>query len=74
MPSEEESPDQKTDGYHGTYLENAVKIIKEGFKITPNENHYWGDGVYYYESESAEKEAIKWAKDRQFQEKAGKLR
>jgi hypothetical protein len=53
---------ETTKGYHGTYLEHALKIIAEGFKIIPNNLQYWGDGVYFYES--GEQDAIEWAKKR----------
>jgi hypothetical protein len=64
-------PDDVTTGHHGTYLETAKKILNEGFKATTNEDHYWGDGIYFYES--GEKDAIQWAKDKQAREKGGKI-
>jgi|ERR1700730_6459308 len=55
-----------TEGHHGTYLEHALKIVAEGFKLTPNPRQYWGDGIYFYES--GEQDAIEWAQKRRNQE------
>src|SRR4029077_6610832 len=51
-----------TNGHHGTYLEHALKIVADGFKLIPNPLQYWGDGIYFYES--GEQDAIEWAQKR----------
>lgn len=34
--------------YHGTDLENAKKICKNGFRWKQNDEHWLGNGVYFY--------------------------
>jgi hypothetical protein len=63
----EEAEEERTKGHHGTYLEHAINIEANGFKITPNPYQYWGNGVYFYES--GEQDAIEWAKKRRQQER-----
>jgi hypothetical protein len=53
---------EQTDGYHGTTLERAVKILQEGFKVTPTPEQYWGDGAYFYEKRM--QDALDWAERR----------
>jgi len=38
------------EAYHGTNIENATKIMVEGFIKGSRVNPYLGDGVYFYES------------------------
>lgn len=71
MPPAEAGSPEVTEGHHGTYLDRAKKIVAEGFKITPKDDHYWGYGVYFYES--GERDAIKWAQDMQEREHGGKI-
>lgn len=45
-------------GYHGTTLENAEDILKEGeFKISSGDKEWLGDGIYYYFNIS---DALNW--------------
>ncbi len=62
---------ETTEGHHGTYLEHALKIIAEGWKLIPNPLQYWGNGIYFYEL--GEQDAIAWAKKRQQRQRGGKI-
>lgn len=42
---------QKISLYHGTELANAKKIINGEFKIKKNDEHWLGNGIYFYEDE-----------------------
>ncbi|MCM1267553.1 MAG: hypothetical protein NC302_06580 [Bacteroidales bacterium] len=41
--------------YHGTDLKNAKKILNGNFKIKKNEEHWLGNGVYFFEDDSLAK-------------------
>lgn len=41
--------------YHGTDYENAKKICSEGFTYKPNEEHWLGNGVYFFMDRSLAK-------------------
>lgn len=43
------------EGYHATDEQNANKIILEGFRYTPNNRHWLGQGFYFF----LDKELIK---------------
>lgn len=60
------------DAYHGTTLESARIIAKEGFKKSTGEQQYLGDGVYFFETSEAE--AIYWAKRRSSGELIGVIK
>lgn len=38
------------DAYHGTSREYAAEIERDGFKLSSGQDHYFGDGVYFFES------------------------
>lgn len=51
------------DAYHGTSLETARRIIREGrFKLSKGSHQFLGDGIYFYES--SRWHAEKWASKR----------
>lgn len=51
-----------TEGYHGTDIESADKILKRGFNIGRNKSLRLGDGVYFYELSYSN--AFEWAERR----------
>lgn len=44
------------DGYHGTYLESLNNILNNGFTYKQNDEHWLGQGFYFY----AEKDLAQW--------------
>jgi hypothetical protein len=48
-------------GYHGTSVDNAQIILREGFKISRNEYDWLGDGVYFFQD--APMRAAQWANE-----------
>ncbi len=46
-------------GYHGTTLEAAKMIAREGFKISSNEYDWLGDGIYFFQD--SQSRAWEWA-------------
>lgn len=38
------------DAYHGTSKEYATDILTNGFRLSTGPDHYFGDGVYFFES------------------------
>jgi len=44
--------------YHGTSLQNAESILEKGFKISCGNDHWLGDGVYFFENDG--EMAIDW--------------
>ena len=49
-------------GYHGTSIEVADAILREGFRLSRNEPDWLGDGVYFFLN--APGRAWDWARDR----------
>lgn len=41
--------------YHGTELKNAKKILNGEFKVKKSDEHWLGNGVYFFEDESLAK-------------------
>lgn len=64
-------------GNHGTNAINASNILKNGFKPSCGENHWYGRGVYFFidgiNSTSIDKLAEQWAKDQSYDRKTKKL-
>ena len=36
-------------GYHGTFSENVNRIIKKGYTFERKDNHWLGQGIYFYD-------------------------
>ena len=52
-------------GYHGTNFDSAKKIVTSNYKISKGDDHWLGDGVYFFVegiSTNIVKLAEKWAK------------
>lgn len=52
-------------GFHGTTSINAKKILAEGFTISRGDEHWLGDGTYFFIeglSRTPDQQAEKWAK------------
>lgn len=43
---------EKISLYHGTELKNAKKILNGEFKVKKNDEHWLGNGIYFFEDES----------------------
>lgn len=37
-------------GYHGTFSENVCTIIEEGYETEYRDNHWLGQGIYFYDN------------------------
>lgn len=46
------SADFVTRGFHGTFSEALDSIINDGFQIVYRDNHWLGQGVYFYDNSS----------------------
>jgi hypothetical protein len=46
-------------GYHGTSIENAKSIVKQGFKVSKNDYDWLGKGIYFWQD--APGRAWSWA-------------
>ena len=44
------SDEFKIIGFHGTFVEAIDSIVKEGFHIVRRDNHWLGQGVYFYDN------------------------
>lgn len=53
------------EGYHGTFKDNVHKIIEEGYTFSRRENHWLGQGIYFYE----DIELAKWFITRKYNKK-----
>lgn len=52
------------DGYHGTDNAHVRSILTTGFKLSVDDSHWLGDGVYFFlkgKSDYPEKQAEQWA-------------
>jgi hypothetical protein len=49
-------------GYHGTHIKYVNSILSEGFKSNEREDHWLGQGIYFY----ADFELAKWWAEKKF--------
>ena len=52
------------EGYHGTLSSNVTSIEQNNFNISRGDNHWLGEGVYFFEDTvgAAKYNALNWAK------------
>jgi hypothetical protein len=55
-------------GYHGTNLERAESILREGFTASSNDYDWLGEGIYFWQD--APEKAWLWAKKKHHQNSA----
>lgn len=53
------------EGFHGTDIKSSKEIIKSGFKVSKGDQHWLGDGAYFFVEglpPTPDVSAEKWAK------------
>ncbi len=58
----------KITGYHGTFKDNVNNILSEGYTPKMRDNHWLGQGIYFYD----DIELAKWFASRRYAGKHGK--